>query len=169
MGPLAGGASARAGQRSRQTSSASPSASGIPAAVPGLSRSTTLAALSLLSGLCAVPPLGVSGTLPTLFKQEENLIMANHTSYSLTPATCYHLTATEKRHIRALLEQGRSAGQTRRKKYLIEGDTVTIWDYERRVDWYPELGMCWRLKGTAKIVSHQGRAKSPEQVALFPG
>ena len=36
MGPLAFGASARAGQPERQTSSASPSASVIPAAVPGL-------------------------------------------------------------------------------------------------------------------------------------
>ena len=58
MGTLAFGASARAGQPERQTSSASPSASVIPAARPGLSRSTPEAALSLLSGLCAVPPLG---------------------------------------------------------------------------------------------------------------
>lgn len=58
MGTLAFGASARAGHRSRQTSFASPSASVIPAADPGLSRSTPEAALSLLLGLCAVPLLG---------------------------------------------------------------------------------------------------------------
>ncbi len=95
--------------------------------------------------------------------------MANYNSFSLIPATCYHLTATEKRHIRAFLEQGRSSGQTRRKKYLIEGDTVTIWDYERRADRYPELGYYWRLKGTARIVSRNAKARPPEQTGLFPG
>ena len=95
--------------------------------------------------------------------------MANHTPYTLIPATCYHLTAAEKRHIRALLEQGRSAGQTRRKKYLIQGDTVSIWNWERHADWYPELGYYWRLKGTARIVARNAKARPPEQIGLFPG
>ena len=95
--------------------------------------------------------------------------MANQTPYSLIPATCLHLTATEKRHIRALIERGHSSGQTRRKKYLIEGDTVTIWTYERFADWYPELGMHWRKEGTARIVSHKSREKFPGQIGLFPG
>ena len=49
MGPLAFGASARAGQRERQTSFASPSASVIPRCCSRPSRSTPEAALSLLS------------------------------------------------------------------------------------------------------------------------
>ena len=77
MGSLAFGASARAGQRSRQTSCASPSASVIPCCCSRPSPFTPEAELSLLSGLSAVPPLGVCGTLPTLFRQEGNRIMAN--------------------------------------------------------------------------------------------
>ena len=71
MGPLAFGASARAGQRVRQSSFASPSASVMPCCCSRPSRSITLAALSLpqvFSGSAR----GVSGTLPTL-SQEETL------------------------------------------------------------------------------------------------
>lgn len=77
MVALAFGASARAGQRSGQTSSASPSAPVIPCCCSRPSPFTPEAALSLLSGLSAVPPLRMSGTFPTLFRQEENRIMAN--------------------------------------------------------------------------------------------
>ena len=77
MVALAFGASARAGPRSGQTSSASPSASVIPCCCSRPSPFIPEASLSLLSGLSAVPPLGVSGTIPTLFRQEENLIMAD--------------------------------------------------------------------------------------------
>ena len=94
--------------------------------------------------------------------------MANHTPYSLIPATCYHLTAAEKRHIRALLEQGRSAGQTRRKKYLIQGDTVSIWNWERP-GCYPPGEPYWRYCGTARIVDRNAAARPPEQIGLFPG
>ena len=72
MGPLACGTSARAGQRSRQSRSASPSASVMPCCCSRPPRCTRRGG-AFPPGKCSpVPPGGVSGTLPTL-SQEETL------------------------------------------------------------------------------------------------
>ena len=73
MGPLAFGASARAGQRSRQTSSASPSASVIPRCCSRPSPCTTTAALSLLSVFYAFSPAGGERKAPNTFNRRKTL------------------------------------------------------------------------------------------------
>ena len=73
MGPLAFGVSTRAGQRSRQTSSASPAASVIPRCCSRPSPSTTLAALSLLSVFSAFSPAGGERKAPNTFNRRKTL------------------------------------------------------------------------------------------------
>ena len=63
-----------------------------------LSFPVAVPAFSLLSGLSAVPPLRVSGTIPTLFRQEENHIMANQKPSAKTFET-QHFVALESAQV----------------------------------------------------------------------